>query len=310
MWKRIAIGLSLSTILVVAVWSALVVSYESDLGTSNTVVATFDPSGSNSSDDDIASLAFEGSDAENLSWASLQVSVEVEGQSYGCSFGSQSTVSQSPTLVSPRLAADGLTFTTEIDATSETSFTHFSLPEQGLGNETNYTMRFSKTDVFFSEEVRWTFISDVTMDDDVVIDESDLSTDSENRLEWYDYDLAVHRVDPKTGVYLIEQNGMQFKLQFLTYYNAEDESRYPTLMIAALNGSSFPALNDPLLVSPSPCLIVAGDDDTQTWNATETILLRENDQNIWVADQSIVVIATYEGVEIRIIEGEQAATSG
>ena len=117
-------------------------------------------------------------------------------------------------------------------------------------------------------------------------------------------------MDPKTGVYLIEQNGMQFKLQFLTYYNAEDESRYPTLMIAALNGSSFPALNDPLLVSPSPCLIVAGDDDTQTWNATETILLRENDQNIWVADQSIVVIATYEGVEIRIIEGEQATTSG
>ena len=103
---------------------------------------------------------------------------------------------------------------------------------------------------------------------------------------------------------------MQFKLQFLTYYNADDESRYPTIMIAALNGSDFPALNNPMLVSPSPCLIVAGDEDTQLWNGTETILLRENDQNIWAAGQAISVIATYEGVEIRIIETEQATVSG
>ena len=310
MWKRIAIGFGLAIVLVVAAWSALVVSYESDLGTSNTVVVTFEPVGSNNSDDTLASLAFKGNDAENLSWASLQVSVNVDGQSFGCSFGSQSTASQSPMLVSPKLAADGLTFTTEIDATSETSFTHFALPEQGLGNETIYTMRFSKADVFFSEDVLWTYIPDITMDEDVEVNASELNTDSENRLDWYDYDLAVHRVDPKTGVYLIEQHGMQFKLQFLTYYNADDESRYPTIMIAALNGSDFPALNNPMLVSPSPCLIVAGDEDTQLWNGTETILLRENDQNIWAAGQAISVIATYEGVEIRIIETEQATVSG
>ena len=89
MWKRIAIGFGLAIVLVVAAWSALVVSYESDLGTSNTVVVTFEPVGSNNSDDTLASLAFKGNDAENLSWASLQVSVNVDGQSFGCSFGSQ-----------------------------------------------------------------------------------------------------------------------------------------------------------------------------------------------------------------------------
>ena len=103
---------------------------------------------------------------------------------------------------------------------------------------------------------------------------------------------------------------MLFKVQFLTYYNAQAESRYPTLMISAHNDSAFPALNNPLLVSPSPCLILAGDEDTQTWNASETILLREHVQNIWAPGQSVYVIATFEGVELRIVEGEQAATSG
>lgn len=310
MWKRIVIGLTLALVLVAAVWSALVVSYQSDLGTSNTVEAVFEPTGTNGSEDRLATLSFAGDNAEDLSWASLQLSVEVEGTSYGCSFGSQSTASQTPTLIAPKLAADGLTFTTEIDATSEDSFTHFALPEQGLGNETNYTMRFSKTDVFFSDDVRWTFVLGANMDDDVSVNDSELISDSENRLEWYDYDLTVHRVDPKSGVYVIEQDNMLFKVQFLTYYNAQDESRYPTLMISALNDSAFPALNNPLLVSPSPCLILAGDEDTQTWNASETILLREHDQNIWAPGQSVSVIATFEGVEIRIVEGEQAATSG
>ena len=66
MWKRIAIGFGLAIVLVVAAWSALVVSYESDLGTSNTVVVTFESVGSNNSDDTLASLAFKGNDAENL----------------------------------------------------------------------------------------------------------------------------------------------------------------------------------------------------------------------------------------------------
>ena len=114
-------------------WASLVVNYESDLGTDNVVVIEYSASSSDSIDDTLATLEFEDG-AEPLLWASLELEFTADTAAYACGFASQSVPSEEDALVHPRLGADGLTFTTEIDATDEERFTHLDIPTQGLGN--------------------------------------------------------------------------------------------------------------------------------------------------------------------------------
>ena len=162
-------------------------------------------------------------------------------------------------------------------------------------------MRFSKTDVFFGSSVRWAFFESASMESIDSVNDEALSNDTEQRLEWYDYDLAVHRVNPKEGVYVIETDDSHYKIQFVSYYNSEDQTRYPTMLIQAFNDTAFPALNDPLLVSPSPCLVIAGDDDLLYWNATETIELVENDVQIVTEGQKFEILVAYESQEVNVV---------
>ena len=68
--------------------------------------------------------------AEDLAWSSLEINLIIEETTYGCSFGAQSNSTIQDGKVSPKLGADGSTFTTEIDATDSESYTHFDLPGQ------------------------------------------------------------------------------------------------------------------------------------------------------------------------------------
>ena len=85
---------------------------------------------------------------------------------------------------------------------------------------------------------------------------------------------------PVPGVFVFEIDGAHYKVKFVSYYNNDDERRYPTMLIASVNGSTFPALEDPELVSPAPCLLRAGDNDLTHWNASEVVGLREQGVNI------------------------------
>ena len=303
MFKRLALAGLLAVVVVVAVWASLVVNYEDDLGTDNTVQVTLGENLTGGSSDGLATLSFEAG-AEPLLWSSLTIEVDVDGTTHACGFGAQSADANASAKVQPRLGADGLTFTTVVDATDEASFTHFSLPHQKVGNESNHTMRFSKTDVFLGSDVSWAFIEDASFEDIADLGDTGLSNDTTERLEWYDYDLAVHRVNPKTGVYVLAVHDMAYKVQFVSYYNDDDQSRHPTMRIAALNSSSFPALSDPALVSPSPCLILAGDEDSVYWNATENIELIEHDIDFASAGSSVSVTVAYEGRSVRIVENQ------
>ena len=153
--------------------------------------------------------------------------------------------------VIPKLGADGSTFTTEIDATDSESYTHFDLPGQLESNSTDYWMKFSSTDIYLSDGVYWTFIEGAELSEVNEVPE-DLSNDTSERLEWYTYDMSVHRVNPNDGVYVFVKDELAFKVNFLTYYNEQDENRYPTMQIAAIGDSDFSALNDPDLVVPLP----------------------------------------------------------
>ena len=282
--------------IVLAAWTYLVVSYDSPLGTDNVVVIDRSPT-SNGTSDILATLSFEDG-AEDLDWASMLIEIQVAEQVYTCSFGRQSVDVFEDAKVNSRLSSDGVTFSTTIDATSEDTFTYFSVPMQGEGNESNHTIRASKTDVFFAEGIEWTYLSGVSFQDVDSVNESELSNSTTDRLEWYSYDLAAHRISPNDGTYLLLQQGMFYKMQFISYYNENDESRHISVLTSALVPEEHPALLDPTLVAPSPCLIETSGDTAQ-WNATESIMLREQDTQICDENCSLNINIIYEMVTVK-----------
>tara|TARA_Y100000768_G_C23567836_1_gene491265 strand:+ start:62 stop:424 length:363 start_codon:yes stop_codon:yes gene_type:complete len=112
--------------------------------------------------------------------------------------------------------------------------------------------------------------------------------------------MSVHRVIPNDGVYVIQMDNKTFKIKFLTYYNSDDESRYPTMLISAIDNSLFPALNNPDLVIPSPCKIVSDDYEEDYWNANETISLLENRIDLCNGICIISLDVVYETVDVKI----------
>ncbi len=297
-WKRLAAATAILIVIAAAFWSYLVVTYESELGTSNVVqVDLTDSVSDSSSDNQLVSLDF-SDDAEDLSWSSLEISIIVDQEIYGCSFGSQSNSEMEDSKVVPRLGADGQTFTTEVDATDSESYTFFDVAQQFESNESDYWMKFSSTDIYLDSDVTWAFVEGAYFSEVQTVPE-EMSNLTEDRLEWYEYDMAVHRVNPSDGVYIFAKDEMSFKIKFLTYYNEDDESRYPTMQIASVGNTSFPALDNPDLVVPSPCKIVTDDQDTDFWNANETIHLVENGENLCDGSCIIELEIKYETVDVE-----------
>ena len=279
-------------------WTYLVVSYESPLGTDNRVLVS-DPTDSlsNGSTDELVTLAFaEG--GEDLAWTSVQIEVTANEKQYTCSFGSQSAEDSNTGKVTSMLGADGITFTTVVDATAD-SFTYFDLPNQQESNDSAYSIRFSKTDIFLSEGVQWAFLEGKNIGEITSANVS-WSNETDDRLDWYTYDMAVHRVNPNKGTYLLLEDGIIYKLEILSYYNEDDESRFPTMLISALNKTEYPALNDPNLVIPSPCLIESNDDTLSHWNSTETVTLSENGIDICPGECTFEVNILFETAKVKI----------
>ena len=302
-WKKLAAAAAITVVVAAAVWTYLITTYESELGTSNVILVDTESSISdNRQDNSLVELSF-ADDAEDLAWSSLEINLIIEETKYGCSFGAQSNSTSLDGKVIPKLGADGSTFTTEIDATDSESYTHFDLPDQLESNITDYWMKFSSTDIYLSEGISWTFIEGAELSEVNGVPEG-LSNETSERLEWYTYDMSVHRVNPNDGVYVFVKDELAFKVNFLTYYNEQDENRYPTMQIAAIGESDFPALNDPDLVVPSPCKIVSDDMDNDHWNANETIQLFENQINLCNGPCSIKIVVYYETIDVEINERE------
>ena len=301
--RRIAaVTLTLIVILVfvtAVVWTYLIASYESELGTSNVIEVDFSESESDSAmDNQIASLSFD-SGAEDLSWSSVEINLEVDEESYGCSFGSQSVSQKESSAVTSNLGADGKTFTTQVDATDSESYTYIDLAEQQEGDQSSYWMKFSSTDIYLSEGVSWAFVEGVDFSDVEEVPE-DLSNQTDERLEWYEYDMSVHRVIPNDGVYVLQKSDLSLKVKILSYYNSDDESRYPTMLVAAIGNSTFPALSNPDLVVPSACKIISDDLDSDFWNANETIILAENGIDFCNGKCILVIDIKYETITVEM----------
>ena len=276
-------------------------SYVPDRGTSNVIGFEINSTNRDSqSNNELITLSIiEGED--DLEWSSLELSLSVDGENFPCSFGIHSQ-SNSEGLVIAKLGADGATFTTEIDATDTNSFTHFDLPNQMLGNETNYWLKFSSTDIFLGDKISWTFLEGFDFSEVLEKPDEELSNNTGERLEWYTYDISVHRVNPNDGVYIFSMEEEFFKVKFLTYYNINDTSRYPTMLISALNGTTNPALSNSEIIVESPCVISTEYSNTTHWNYTETISLMENGINLCNLNCEIKLEVRFEGLEVKTRE--------
>lgn len=289
-------------VIVVAVWSFFVVKFESPLGTDNVVQIERSTVLSNDTSDTLASLTFaEG--GEDLEWSSIEIIVKNGNQQFPCSFGSMSLGQTASSKVTPTLSADGVTFTTEVDATDEETYTQFNLPTQQESDSNDSTMEFSKTDIFLSNGVEWVFLENQEFSEVTTAEGLIFSNDTSKRLDWYTYDMLAHRVEPKEGVYVLQLGEDTYKIQFLSYYNDEDEGRHPKMLIGALDQTLFPALLDETLVAPSPCIILSEDPQSLVWNASERIELAEQNTNICskVCDMELFIFYQTMRVETQVV---------
>ena len=99
---------------------------------------------------------------------------------------------------------------------------------------------------------------------------------------------------------MIENNDSLYKIKIISYYNSDDDSRYPTMLVSTLNGTEFPALQNPNLVVPSPCKIIVDDQQPNYWNANETIILKENGINICAETCDLALKIKYETIGVKV----------
>ena len=110
------------------------------------------------------------------------------------------------------------------------------------------------------------------------VPDGDATESSDSRLEWYDYDLSVHRVIPKEITYIVNESDILYKIQFLSYYNSEDDSRYISFIISSLTDFEVPALSNEDLTKEAHCIISSNNESI--WEFDETIFISENGYDI------------------------------
>ena len=108
--KKLAAATAITVVVAAAVWTYLVATYESELGTSNVIIINSENSISDNHEDNLlAELTFDKG-AEDLSWSSVEINLIIEDTLHGCSFGAQSNQTLQQGKIIPKLGADGLTF--------------------------------------------------------------------------------------------------------------------------------------------------------------------------------------------------------
>ena len=303
-FKKIGIGVLAVILLVGGIWGFMISSYDEDLGTNNEFSAKDSVKNlTTEKNNSLFGLSFSKAD-ESLEWSKLRISIDNGTERMDCSKGNFTSNDIGKSKVSPKLSSDSITFTVIIDATSEDEFTYLDMFNLVESNSSNFNLRFSKTDIFLSDNTTGTIIQDKSFEELIDIPEQEFTESSDERLDWYDYKLSTHRVEPEDKIYVIKVNDDYFKIKFTSYYNKDDEARYVSFMIGALGNTEFPALSNPLLVSPAKCTIIEMS-KSDFWEENEMLEIYENDFDICNVTCSIKIFITYENISVK---GTEVAT--
>jgi len=297
-FKKIGIGVLATVMIAASIWFFLISSYEEDLGTKNEFKAQDSVNNLTiEKNNSLFGLSFSKSE-EALEWSKLRITIDNGTERIDCSKGNFTSNEIGKAKVSPKLSSDGVTFTVMIDATSEDDFTYLDISNLVEGDSSKYNLRFSKTDIYLSDNTTGTIVEDKNFEELVQIPDQDFTENSDERLDWYDYKLSTHRVEPEDKLYVIKIGDNFFKIKFTSYYNEDDEARHVSFLIGALDNSDFPALSNPLLVSPAKCTILEMS-KSDFWEETETIEIYENDFDICNETCIIKIFITYENISVK-----------
>ena len=297
--KKTAIGFLVLSLLGSIYWGVIIYKYDSEIGTEN--IFTINDSQSNVSEnysDHLFDLSFE-SGSDNLDWFLTKVILSKDGNEFQCTTGGLISSTEDSDKIKSSLAVDGLTFNVEIDADSD-DFVYLDVGRMEQSNESNYTLKFSKTDIFLGQDVLGLFTDEIPFN---TLKYSDINTlnyseNSGERLDWYDYNFSVHRIEAKERVYVIDDGSTKYKVQFLSYYDADDKQRQISLIVSWIDGEPFQALNDPEKIQPSQCILIDTDLNENRWNSNETIYVKENDFQICTSSCELSVQIYYQGIRV------------
>ena len=302
--KKTVIGFLFFCLVGSIYWGFIVYKYDSDLGTKNVFSITDHQSTiSNNSSDHLFDLSFDSGD-DNLDWSLTKVILLKDDNEFQCTTGGLISLTEDSEKVKSSLAADGVTFNVAIDALSD-DFVYLDIGEMEQSNESDYSLKFSKTDIYLSENVIGLYSDETSFNSLNYSDVKDenYSESSEERLDWYDYNFSVHRIEAKERVYVIDDGTSKYKIQFLSYYNSDDEQRQISMIVSWIDGESFQALNDPEKVQPSPCILIDTDQNENQWSSNETIYVKENNFQICNSSCELLVQLYYQDI---IVEGNSS----
>ncbi|MBL6890568.1 MAG: HmuY family protein [Candidatus Poseidoniaceae archaeon] len=274
--KRVLAGVLIVLLIGAGGWYLLVTSYSAELTTENEIlVEDYNENVSNQSNDPLFQLSF-SSGEDNLDWSKLTMSLKSDENRYDCTkSGLTSSISHNG-LIQTRLNSDGNSFTIEANSDSD-DFIFLSFTDMQQTNDSNYSISFSKTDIILGENVSGYSTEEEFQNVDTIPDGEPTET-SDSRLEWYDYDISVHRVIPKEITYIVNDSNMFYKIQFLSYYNSDDDSRYISFIISSVGDTDAPAINNENLTKEAHCIISS--DNESVWNYDEIIYVSENGHDI------------------------------
>ena len=294
--KKIALSGVISLLLIGGIWYFLITSYTPELTTENEIELSDSQAELTNQSNDLLFQAAFSYGQDNLEWSKISMTIVYENTEFDCTKSGLTSDLTYDSSVQSKLNADGGSFTVEVNADTE-DFVMLKFDNMQQTNDSDYDMKFSKTDIFLGENVTGIAL-DEDFEDVNSIPSIEFDENSETRLEWYDYDLSVHRVIPKSLTYVVNDSNVFYKLQFISYYNSEDESRFISFIISNIGDGEFPATNNEDLIKTAPCLISST--NQSIWQHNETISVSEN--GIDICDNSCSI-----SVEIRylnqIIEG-------
>ena len=202
-FKNIGIGIVAVMLVSGGIWFFMISSYEEDLGTKNKFRAIDSTNNLTlEKNNSLFDLSFSESE-ESLEWSKLRISIDNGTERMDCSKGNFTSNEIGKSKVSPKLSSDGVTFTVMIDATSEEDFTYLDMSNLVEGDSSKFNLRFSKTDIYLSENTTGTIVQDKSFEELSDIPDQDFTETSAERLDWYDYKLSTHRVEPEDKICLL-----------------------------------------------------------------------------------------------------------
>ena len=270
-------------------WYFLVANYSAELTTENEILSEdFSDTVSNQTSDRLLQLSFSYGE-DNLDWSKLTMTITNDNMQYDCTKSGLTSSITHDGVIQTKLNSDGNSFTIEANSDSE-DFIFLSFSDMQQTNDSNYSISFSKTDIYLGENVTG-YVSYDDFENINTIPTGEPTESSESRLEWYDYDISVHRVIPKEITYIVNESDVFYKIQFLSYYNSDDESRYVSFIISAVGDFEAPAINNEDLTKESHCIISS--ENSTVWKFDEIIYLSENEYDICSTTCSLEVQVRY-----------------